>query len=423
MKVHDPARPQRSVEFRRNELDNGLEIVAEVNPEARSCSIGFFVRTGARDETDDVAGVSHFLEHMMFKGTPTRTAEQVNLEFDELGADYNAFTSEEQTVYHASVLPEYQSRTTELWCDMLRPSLRTEDFDTEKKVIIEEIRMYLDQPPFGADDLVRALHYGKHPLGRSVLGTVESIEALPVDKMRSYFERRYSPTNILVAASGNVDFDKLVEDVHKYCHAWKRFDCERDIARAVGERKFQVLHKPTSTQEYVIQVADAPSSTDTDRYAAKLLSVILGDDSGSRFFWEIVDPGLAESASFSHHDGQGSGAFISYLACDPELAADNLGRLAKIYADVEARGVSETELNQAKSKVNSRLVLSGERSRGRLFNVGGNWMQRREYRTIQSDLEAVDKITTADIAEVVKKWPLSANTTVVVGPLETIERK
>lgn len=416
------ASSRKTVEFRRNVLDNGLEIVAEVNEEARSCSIGFFVRTGARDETDDVAGVSHFLEHMMFKGTPTRTAEQVNLEFDALGADYNAFTSEEQTVYHASVLPEYQRRTTELWADMLRPSLRTEDFVTEKKVIIEEIRMYLDQPPFGADDLVRSLHYGQHPLGRSVLGTVESIEALPVEKMRAYFERRYSPTNILIAAAGKVDFDALVEDVQRYCHEWKRIDAERDIARAVGETKFQVLHKPQSTQEYVIQVADAPSSTDPDRYAAKLLSIILGDDSGSRFFWDLVDPGLAESASISHHDGQGSGAFVCYLASDPELAADNLARLAKIYADVEADGVTETELAQAKSKVNSRLVLSGERSRGRMFNVGTNWLQRREYRTIQDDLEAIDKITVADLAEVVKKWPLTRNTTVVVGPLETIAR-
>ena len=136
------------MQFRKHVLDNGLQIIAECNPDARSISIGYFVRTGARDETDEVAGVSHFLEHMMFKGTPTRTAEQVNLEFDQLGADYNAFTSEEQTVYYAAVLPEYQSRTVELLSDMLRPSLRSEDFDTEKKVIVEEIRMYLDQPPY-----------------------------------------------------------------------------------------------------------------------------------------------------------------------------------------------------------------------------------------------------------------------------------
>ena len=422
MKVNDPARPRKTVEFRRNQLDNGLEIVAEVNEEARSCSLGFFVRTGARDETDDVAGVSHFLEHMMFKGTPTRSAEKLNLDFDVLGAEPNAFTSEEQTVYHASVLPEYQRQATEILADMLRPSLRTEDFDTEKKVIIEEIRMYLDQPLYGADDLVRALHYGKHPLGRSVLGTVESIEALPVEKMRAYFERRYSPTNIVIAAAGKVDFDALVEDVQRYCHEWKRIETERDIARAVGETQFHVLHKPKSTQQYVIQMADAPAANDTDRYAAKLLAIILGDDSGSRFFWNLVDPGLAESASFSHHENQGSGAFIGYLACDPELAADNLARLTKIYAELEADGVTEAELAQAKSKVNSRLVLSGERSHGRMFNVGGNWMQRREYRTIHDDMEAVDKLTVDDLAAVLKKWPITKNTTVVVGPLETIAR-
>ena len=121
------------MEFRSDTLSNGLEVIAEVNDEARSTAVGFFVRTGARDETDDVAGVSHFLEHMVFKGTPTRSAEQVNLEFDAMGADYNAYTSEEQTVYYASVLPEYQTPAVELLADILRPSLRKDDFDTENK--------------------------------------------------------------------------------------------------------------------------------------------------------------------------------------------------------------------------------------------------------------------------------------------------
>ncbi len=408
------------MQFRKHVLDNGLQIIAECNPDARSISIGYFVRTGARDETDEVAGVSHFLEHMMFKGTPTRTAEQVNLEFDQLGADYNAFTSEEQTVYYAAVLPEYQSRTVELLSDMLRPSLRSEDFDTEKKVIVEEIRMYLDQPPYGADDIVRALHYGSHPLSRSVLGTVESIENLPVEAMRSYFERRYSPSNIILAAAGKIDFDALVADAQKYCGQWKTLPAPRETPPSKGGNQFQCVHKPQSTQEYVIQLADGPSATDADRYAAKILAVILGDDSGSRFFWELIDPGHVESASLSHHDGQGAGSFVCYMACDPEFAADNLKRLADIYARVEAEGISETELAQAKSKLNSRVVLSGERPRGRLFNIGRNWQDRREYRTIQDDLAAVDKMTTADLAAVLKKYPLSKNTTVAVGPLEAI---
>ncbi len=149
------------MEFREHQLDNGLQIVAECNPEAHSTAIGFFVQTGARDESPADAGVSHFLEHMMFKGTPTRSADDVNREFDEMGAHYNAFTSEELTVYYAAVLPEYQTAAVELWADIVRPSLREEDFNTEKQVIIEEIRMYEDQPPFGADDKCRALHYGR----------------------------------------------------------------------------------------------------------------------------------------------------------------------------------------------------------------------------------------------------------------------
>lgn len=408
------------MEFRKHTLDNGLEIIAECNDEARSTSLGFFVRTGARDETDDVAGVSHFLEHMLFKGTPSRSAEQVNLEFDEMGADYNAFTGEEQTVYYASVLPEYAGQAVELLGDMLRPSLRQEDFDTEKKVIIEEIRMYLDQPPYGADDLVRALHYGKHPLGRSVLGTVDSISQLPVDKMRAYFERRYSPENMTLVAAGRVDFDALRRTAEKACNRWHRVAAGRDLPPAQGACRFENVHKPQSTQEYVLQVADGPAANDADRYAARLLATALGDDSGSRFFWELIDPGYAESASLSHHDGLGAGAFVAYLACDPELAVDNLKRLADVYAAVEAEGVSEAELAQVKNKVNSRVMLSSERPRGRLFNLGANWTQRREYRTPKDDLDAVERISVDDLRAVLRKFPLTRNTTVCVGPLESV---
>jgi predicted Zn-dependent peptidase len=193
------------LEFRKQALANGLQIVAECNDEAHSTAVGFFVETGARDESDDVSGVSHFLEHMMFKGTPTRTADDVNREFDEMGAHYNAFTSEEHTVYYAAVLPEHQTTAVELLADILRPSLREEDFNTEKQVIVEEIRMYQDQ-----DDRVKQAFFGPHPLARSVLGTAQSIRELPVEKMRAYFDRRYSPDNITLVGSGRIDFQRLV---------------------------------------------------------------------------------------------------------------------------------------------------------------------------------------------------------------------
>jgi predicted Zn-dependent peptidase len=138
--------------FHSQKLANGLQIIGETSPSARSVALGFFVRTGARDETPEVSGVTHFLEHMVFKGTPHRTALDVNLDFDRIGADYNAFTSEENTVFHAAVLPEYVPPAVDILADILRPSLRQEDFDMEKNVIIEEIGMYEDQPMWSAYD-------------------------------------------------------------------------------------------------------------------------------------------------------------------------------------------------------------------------------------------------------------------------------
>src|SRR4051812_11654523 len=176
--------------FHQHTLANGLQIIGETSKSARSVALGFFVRTGSRDEMLGVSGVSHFLEHMVFKGTERRTALQVNQDFDRMGANYNAFTSEENTVFYAAILPEYLPAAVDLLADILRPSLRAEDFETEKEVIIEEIGMYDDQPMWSAYDLSRQLYFANHPLGNSVLGTQESTRALSCEQMRTYFRRR-----------------------------------------------------------------------------------------------------------------------------------------------------------------------------------------------------------------------------------------
>jgi predicted Zn-dependent peptidase len=151
------------MEYRQHRLKNGLNILAECNPQAYTSAFGFFVRTGARDETSEISGVSHFLEHMVFKGTPNRSAAQVNLELDEMGSSSNARTGEESTIYHAAVLPEFQGQVVELLSDIMRPSLRVDDFETEKQVIIEEIKMYDDQPPYGGYERMMSEFFGEHP--------------------------------------------------------------------------------------------------------------------------------------------------------------------------------------------------------------------------------------------------------------------
>src|SRR5438034_11239848 len=165
------------MQYHTTTLPNRLTLVGETNPAARSVALGFFVRTGSRDETAPVSGVTHFLEHMVFKGTPRRSALEVNRDFDRIGAHYNAFTSEENTVFHAAVLPEYLPQAVDILADILRPSLRGDDFDMEKNVIIEEIGMYEDQPVWSAYDHAKRSYFAEHKLGNSILGTPASIRA------------------------------------------------------------------------------------------------------------------------------------------------------------------------------------------------------------------------------------------------------
>jgi predicted Zn-dependent peptidase len=404
------------MEFRTAVLKNGLEIVAEVSNDAYSTALGFFVRAGARDETDEIAGVSHFLEHMAFKGTPTRTADDVNREFDEMGAHYNAGTTEENTIFHAAVLPEYQGAALELLADILRPTLRREDFDTEKKVILEEIQMYEDQPPFLADEKCRAAFFGPHALGRSVLGTLESVEGLSAEQMRAYHRERYQPGNVVLAAAGRVDFDALVAGARRCCGQWQPGQSTRRIEAPIPRPGFRSVEKASATQQYAVQFAAGPSATDPLRYAAHVLAAVLGDHTGSRLYWELVDTGLAEGATLGFAEYEGAGAMVTDLSCAPEDAVENLQAIHEIYRHAETDGITRAELQQAKSKFRSRMVLYSERPYRRLFSVGTDWMYRREYRSLEQDLDTVAALRVEDVLEVLARYPLTRSTTLTIGP-------
>jgi predicted Zn-dependent peptidase len=274
------------VPFQSQTLSNGLQIIGETSPSARSVALGFFVRTGSRDETPEVSGVTHFLEHMVFKGTPRRTALDVNRDFDRIGANYNAFTSEENTVFYASILPEYLPQAVDILSDILRPSLREEDFDMEKNVIIEEIGMYEDQPMWSAYDHAKKLYFADHNLGNSILGTADSIRTLKREQMHAYFERRYVAPNVTVVAAGNYDWPHLVSQAQQHCGGWNSGPVGRKgIAETQGARKFNVMSKPKVTQEHVYLISSAPPANSPLRHAADTLAMIIGDDSGSRLYW------------------------------------------------------------------------------------------------------------------------------------------
>ena len=408
------------MEYRQHRLENGLNILAECNPQAYTSAFGFFVRTGARDETLEISGVSHFLEHMVFKGTPNRSAAQVNLELDEMGSSSNARTGEESTIYHAAVLPEFQGQVVELLSDIMRPSLRIDDFETEKQVIIEEIKMYDDQPPYGGYERLMSEFFGKHPLGQSVLGTVESVTELNPESMMSYFKERYSPSNICFAGAGKIDFDKLVEDLDRHCGGWTPFSPKRLTKRADYRSGFVSMHKPNSHQQYILQMAAGPSSEQENRFATAVMSSIIGDDSGSRLYWEFLDSGLAESAGMGGYDYQGSGAIMSFICCSPEQAQENLGRLAKLQQKIRKEGITQKELNLAKRKIASHIVLASERTNSRMFSIGAQWLTQETFKTVAEIAVIYESVTLDQVNEALEAYPLDQNMTVTVGPCENL---
>ena len=406
------------MEFQQHQLDNGLQVIAECNPMAYSLAVGFFVNAGSRDEIDENAGVSHFLEHMAFKGTSKRSAADVNRELDEIGSSSNARTSEESTIYHSTVLPEFQDNVVEILSDMMRPALREADFESEKQVIIEEIKMYDDYPPFGGHEKIMKLFFGSHPMGRSVLGTEESVGGLTPERMMSYFQSRYSPNNIGLIAAGDVDFEKLIESAERYCSHWESFEANRKVEDHSPVKGFEVFTKESAAQQYFLQLCSGPHSTDDRRYASRILSTILGDDSGSRFYWEFIDPGHAESAWMGSYAYQGCGVSYTVLCGAPEDAQSKFrARLQKVQNEVKENGITQNELDRAKRKITSHIILQSERSDNRLFNAGSNWLHDREYLNSKAIVEKYNAVSLEDVNAILQSFPLSDSFTLAVGPL------
>lgn len=421
------------MEFQQTTLSNGMKVIAETNESALSASLGFFVRTGSRNETPEISGVSHFLEHMIFKGSETRSATDVNWQLDEMGADANAFTMEEQTVFYASLLPELIEDAVELFCDILRPALREDDFEMERQVILEEISMYEDQPPFGADDKSRELFFGDHPLGNSVLGSIDSVSGLTTDRMRQYVQDRYRPDNVVLVGAGRLNFEHFVAQAEKSTWHWSKPSTSGNISwsgddssakdgdvlrRVRGQRGFHHLIKDGAAQQHTMLLFDSPGAMDEDRFAAGLLANMIGDDIGSRLYWELVDSGLADYAGLGTCEFYDNGFFALSLSSEPEDAVEVLARTRKLFRTVMQHGLTLEELDRSRNKILSRLVLANERPGGRLFSLGGEWTIRNEYRTVRQDLDDLRRVGAEDIQNLLQKYSFEEPLLVSIGPLK-----
>src|SRR5262245_9998004 len=303
-------------------LPNGLQILGQQMPDLESISVCFYVRTGARDEHDPALyGVSHFLEHMGFKATERRSAEQITLDFNTMGAEFNAFTSVEQTVYYARVLGEYVPRPADLVSDMMRPALDEHDFDLERNVILEEIARSEDVPTSQAYRRLMQTYFSGQSLGHDVLGTRESIRQLQVEQMRAYAARRYAANNLILSIAGNFSWQQVLDLASETCGAWSQGEAGRDAQPYVPPRPVsRVIVKPQLKQQIALLAWPSISFQDKDFYAAVLAAMVLGDGTGSRLFWNIYQKGLAETAAASLSAFDNTGMMVAFVSTTPDHA-------------------------------------------------------------------------------------------------------
>lgn len=410
--------------FHTHQLSNGLQIVAQPMPDFESVAVSYYVRTGSRDEPDpSIAGVSHFLEHMVFKGTQTLDWQQITLEFNKIGAELNAFTSHESTVYYARVLGEYLERALELLSDMMYPRLAESDFEMEKEVIINEIARSEDQPYNLAFRRMMQTYFDTHPLGHDVLGSRESIRDMRVEQMRNYWQQRYAANNLILSLAGNFNWEQVVGLAEKYCSTWRTGDASRHVepyqpAGPINE----IIVDPKLKQQIMIIAMPAVDVKDPDYYAAILGGSILGDSDGSRLFWNIHQKGLAESASAGVWAMEGTGILMMEANSTPEEAPRVLKLLNAELDSLLDDGIYEDELRRAKDKWISNMVLSSESTFSRMRSIANDWVIEGRLVSVEEEIQRVEKVTVEDVMRSLKRFPMrDKQVLVALGPLSEKE--
>ena len=394
-----------SIKYHQTTLETGMTIIAETDDDAHSCATGFFVKAGARDESPAIMGVSHFLEHMMFKGTQELSPEQINQGFDNLGANNNAYTSRELTCFYASVIPEHFSDAQSLLAKMMRPALRQSDFDTEKGVILEEIAMYADNPFWVLYEESLARHYNRHGLGHRVLGTNETITALTRDQMDEYFTRRYAADKTVVALAGKLDFDDAIQQINTLCDGWQQSVGQRETTTpTVGAEPF-TLRDPRVQRGYLIAIAQAPPANDEQRYAAALLMQMLGGMDNSKLHWALIETGIAEEAQAGYDGLDGTGDYFVYASGDPEKLDDIWEAMAR-----EIRALKDTitqdELVCLRSKMATAAMVAAERPGDRMQRLGRLWTMTGQYQPLEDELAKIESITIDDLRDLCDRYPI-----------------
>ncbi len=405
--------------FRRSVLPGGLRVVTEAVPGVRSAAVGVWVGIGSRDEALPEHGASHFLEHLLFKGTQRRDAMEISSVMDAVGGELNAFTAKEYTCYYARVLDTDLALAVDVVSDLVTSALvAPADVESERGVILEEISMHDDDPGDVVHDAFAEALYGDHPLGRPVIGTVDSVQTLTAEAVAGYYRGRYTPENMVVSVAGNVEHELVLQLVAQAFGVVAPGEpaALRPWAPPPALTGAVVEDRPTE-QAHLVLGMHGLARDDPRRYALSVLSNALGGGMSSRLFQEVREKrGLAYSVysySSHHHD---TGMFGIYAGCSPSRVDEVLGLCREELASVADKGVTDEEISRAQGQMRGSLVLGLEDTGSQMSRIGKAELVNGEVLPVEVLLERIAAVTPDDVravADDVLRRPLSLG---IIGP-------
>jgi predicted Zn-dependent peptidase len=412
---------------RRSVLPSGLRVITEQIPSVRSASVGLWVQVGSRDERPEVAGAAHYLEHLLFKGTATRSAAAIAEEIDAVGGELNAFTAKEHTCYYAHVLDEDLPLAMDLVCDVVFDALCEErDFETERGVVLEEIAMRDDDPEDLLHDAFCDALLGEHVLGRPVLGTEQSIGDMSRDALYNFYKRRYTLPKMVLAVAGNVEHNQVMRLARKaigdrLSREGTPIAPRTGRARIASARKL-VLHTDDTEQAHLMLGVRALDRHDERRFALSVLNAALGGGMSSRLFQEVRERrGLAYQVYSSVGSYADTGSLSVYAGCQPDRLGDVAGVVRTVLDDVAAHGLSDAEVARGKGQLRGGLVLGLEDTSSRMSRIGKGELNYGDYLTVDQTLAKIDAVTAADVAALAKELLRRPVAAAVVGPYAHVD--
>lgn len=397
-------------------------MVTEYIPSVRSASVGVWVGVGSRDEGRSVAGAAHFLEHLLFKATPTRSAVDIAQAVDAVGGELNAFTTREHTCYYAHVLDSDLELAVDLVSDVvLRGRCATEDVEVERDVVLEEIAMRDDDPEDSLGDVFLTAMFGDHPVGRPVIGSVESIETMTRAQLHSFHVRRYTPQRMIVAVAGNIDHDVVVSLVREHfgprLEAGRAAVAPRKGAGRVGGKPSLLVVDRDGEQSHVSLGVRTPGRHWEHRWALSVLNTALGGGLSSRLFQQIRESrGLAYSVYSTVDTFADSGALSVYAGCQPERFDEVVRVTTEVLEGVARDGITADECRIAKGSLRGGLVLGLEDSGSRMHRIGRSELNYGEHRTIDHTLAQIEAVTLEEVNAVAHQLLSRDYGAAVLGP-------